>query len=816
MNILEPSIRDFSVAFRTLKKQPTFAITAILILALGIGAQTAVFSLVNGILLKPLAYRDPSQLYAVSEVVPQLSNQFPRLPVNGNHYLQWTRHCKTCEGIALADTMNMNLSGRGEPERVIAEKVTANYFSLLGVPVKLGRSFEPDDAKPGQDLVALVSEGLWQRKFGGNPAIVGQAITLDDRPFTVIGVLPADFRSPAWPMLGPGMSDHVDVFRPWAMKDSDFETAGSFDFGAILRLKDGVPEAKGAAELDVLQAQIASQLTGNDKMDLAVQISPLRQIETSQSRSSLLLLLGAVGAVLLIVCVNLGNLMLVRAFGRTHETAVRIALGASRRRILGGIIAESLLLAVAGGVLAIGLADALVRVFVSAAPVDLPRLSEVRMDWHVLLFAVAAALVCGLFFGILPAWKLMRTDPQEAMRVGGRGSTESGARMRVRDLLVSVEVALSCVLLILAGLLIRSFARVASVNRGFEVQHILTARIDPSYPRYQDDKQRLQLYKDIQAKLSKEPGVVSTGLTSMLPLTGDTWADIVTAPEDMRPIAQRPVAAYRTVSPGYLETMGIRLIAGRFPQASDEPRDVVVISEKAAQTVWPMQNAIGKTFKGSDLTEKAHEVIGVAGDARVKDLEKAPGLVVYVPDWIRTSQSAGIAVRTTGDPLTAVGELREAVRSVDSQLPLSDVETMKTIAQKSLGQRQFETGLLLVFACSALLLAGLGIYSVLAFGVARRTNEIGVRMALGAQPGNILKIVMYRGLAPVGLGLAAGIIGAIAIGRFLSGLLFSVSPYDPATILAVAGLTIIAATAACWLPAWRATRIDPLEALRYE
>ncbi|MGH9684696.1 MAG: ABC transporter permease [Candidatus Acidiferrales bacterium] len=818
MAILDPARRELFYAFRTLKKQPTFAITAIAILALGIGAQTAVFSLVNGILLKPLTYCDPGQLYAVSEVIPQLSNQYPRLPVNGNHYLQWTRHCETCDGIVLVDTTDMNLSGREEPERIVAERVTSNYFSVLGVPVQLGRSFGPDDAKPGQDTVALISNGLWQRKFGGNPGIVGQAVTLNDQSFTVIGVLPVNFRSPAWPMLGPGMSNHADVFRPWVMKDSDFEEMGSFNYGAIVRLKPGVAEAKGAAELNVLQAQIASRLKGDDKMDLAVELSPLRQIETAQSRGALLLLLGAIGAVLLIVCVNLGNLMLVRAFGQMRATAVRIALGATRGRVLGGIIAESLLLALAGGALALGLAYALIRLFISEAPVELPRLREVTMDWRVLAFALGAAVFCGLFFSILPAFKLMRTDPQEAMRVGGRGATESGGRMRVRDFLVSAEVTLSCVLLILAGLLIRSFVRVAGVNRGFEVQHILTARIAPSYPRYEDDQKRLQLYKNIAAKLSERPGVLASGLTSILPLTGDSWTDIISLPGDTRPMIQRPIASYRVVSPGYLEVMGVKLMAGRFPQANDEPRRLVVVSQRTAETVWPGQNVVGEKFGNSsdDTKDKPYEVIGVAGDARMQNLEEAGGMVVYVPYWVRPSEAAAIAVRTAGNPLKAAGEIREAVRSADSQLPISDMETMTRIVQKSLGQRQFETGLVVLFACSALLLAGLGIYSVLAFGVARRTNEIGVRIALGAQPANILKIVMIRGLVPVALGLGVGIVAAIATGKLLSGMLFSVRPYDPVTIAGVTVLTIAAAMAACWLPARRATRIDPLEALRYE
>jgi predicted permease len=818
MRPLEHLRQDLRHAFRALRKERSFALTAIVILALGIGAQAAVFSLVSGILLRPLTYRDPGRLYAIQEVVPQLSNVYPVLPANGRHYFEWTRHCGSCESIALINTddAGLNLAGTGEPERISDEKVTANYFSVLGIGAQIGRTFEPENGQAGHENVVVLSDSLWRRKFGADPSVIGKSITLNDTPYTVIGVLPAWFRAPAWQSLGIPMKEKVDIFRAWAIKESDWDAMGDFDFGAVVRLRPDASASQAGAELNVIQAQIASTFKGEDRFDLLARLSPLREKITSQERSGLWLLLGSVAAVLLIVCVNLGNLMLSRALGRTRETAVRIALGASRARVVRGVLVECLVLAFAGGLLGVALAVTLVRLMVSMAPVDLPRLSEVHVDWRVLLFALGATTISGLFFGVFPAWRLTRVDPQDAMRSGSRGSTESGGRMRVRELLVSVEVALSCLLLIVAGLLLTSFVRLMGVDRGFEVQHILTAEIAPSRPRYDDDAKRQRLYHDVIAKLQTEPGVKSAGVISVLPLNGQFWADLISLPGDTRPIMERPIAAFRPVTPDYFRTMGIRLMAGRAIAESDQPRKVVIVSQHTAETVWPGQDAIGKTFKRGDPKDPPYEIVGVVADVHATSLQDAPGLMVYVPYWDRAPWSAAIAVRTAGNPVAAAGAIREAVWSVDSQLPVSDIETMEQIESRSLSQRRFQMALLGVFAGSALLLAALGTYGVLAFSVARRTNEIGIRMALGAQPTNIVSMVMRRGLVPVAFGVVAGVAGALALGRVISGLLFAVSPYDWRTILGVMALTLICALAACWIPARRATRVDLLDALRYE
>jgi putative ABC transport system permease protein len=810
--------QDVTYAFRALRKDRGFAVTAILILALGIGAQAAVFSLVNGILLQPLEYRDSGRLFTIEEMIPQLSATYPRLPVNGGHYLEWVKRCSSCESITMINTDDsaLNMTGNGDPELVSGEQVTANYFSVLGVGAEVGRSFTSDDGQFGHENVAVISDGLWHRKYGGDASVLGKSVTLDGKTYSIVGVLPAWFRAPAWDALGIPMKTSVDVLLPWPLKDSGWDELGDFDYGAVMRLKPGATAAQARAELNLIQAQIASTLKGEDKVDLAVLMSPLQSIETHAARGGLLLLLGAVGAVLLIVCVNLGNLMLARALGRTRETAVRIALGAPRASILRGVLAESLLLALTGGALGVALAVALVKLLLSTTPVNLPRLASVHVDWRVLLFAFAAALISGLVFGLVPAWRTTRVDPQEAMRSGSRGFTESGASVRLRELLVSVEVGLSCLLLIVAGLLVMSFTRLVGVNKGFVTAHVLTAQVTPAAPNYSKREERIPLYRAILAKLESEQGVTAAGLISVLPLDGQLWTDLITVPGDTRPLVQRPIASFRPISPGYFQAMGIRTIEGRTVLESDSPRMLVAVSRHTAETVWPGQDPIGKQFRNGDDDRQPYEVIGVVDDVRAVSLQEAPGLMVYVPYWDRAPSPGTFVVRTTGDATAMAGAIRDAVWSVDSQLPISKIETMDQIEERSLSQKKFQTALLAVFAGSALLLAALGTYGVLAFSVARRTNEIGIRMTLGAQSGNILGLVMRRGLWPVALGLIVGVAGALALGRLVAGLLFGVSPYDWKTIVAVLAITTVTALAACWIPARRATRVDPLVALRYE
>jgi putative ABC transport system permease protein len=815
MKPLEAIISDARLALRALARDRSFTFGALFILALGIAANTAVFSLVNGILLRPLQYNQPGRLIVIGEVV-HFGADIETMPANARHFLAWKRNCRAFEDIALMDGAEVNLSGTGDPERARAARVTPNYFELLGIEPLAGHPFTPDDGQPGRDPVVILSYSLWQRRFGGDPGIVGGRIDINGVSRAVIGVLPAWFRQPAWKSIGRELSGAEEVFLPWAIREDDWGMLGDFNFYAIGRLGPGYSAAQAQSELDVIQYQIASGLSGAEQVELKAQVSPLQAIVTEQARGGLLLLLAAVGVLLLIVCVNLASLMLGRTLSRSRDAAIRTALGASRWRIFQSILIESATLGLAGAALGLAAAIAIVKVLIHSAPPGLPRLQDVDVDYRVLLFTLAVAAASTLLFGLLPAWRLTRTDPHESMRAGGRGGTDTGTRLTLQSGLVAAEVGLSVTLLIVAGLLVTSFARLMRVDRGYDAHNTLTAEVNLASAVYKDDARREQFYNDLTRALDAQPGVVVAGVVSVLPLNGERWGDIITLDGDTRPIMERPLGAYRPVTPDYLRAMGIRLIAGRTAVQSDRPRRVVVVSERTAEALWPGQDPIGKTFKRADPDEPPHVVIGVAADIRDKTLEQEPRLVVYVPLWERVPRSASIAVRTAGDPRLAARALGFAVRSLDPGLPLADVQTMEQIERGSLSQRAFQMLLIALFAGSALLLSAVGTYSVLASAVARRTGEIGIRMALGASRVHIMSTVFARGFRPVAIGMLIGIAGALAFGRFVSALLFGVSPYDPMTIMGVIVLTTAAAICACWLPARRAINIDPISALRYE
>jgi putative ABC transport system permease protein len=508
--------------------------------------------------------------------------------------------------------------------------------------------------------------------------------------------------------------------------------------------------------------------------------------------------------------------MLVRASVRGREIALRAALGASRWRIFRGLLAESLVLAFLGGASGVGLASALVRVFTYVAPAGMPRVDDVRLDLHAMGYALLLSILSALAFGLLPASRLTRRDPQESLRNGGRSLSEGSRGVRLRELLVGLEVGISVTLLIVAGLLIVSFVRLDAVDRGFETQNVLTAEISLPATRYPDDATRRRFHTELVARLESSPGVNVAGTISVLPLRGNAWTDVVTVEGDTRPILERPIVPYRPISSHYFAAMGIPLRAGRFMEERDYPLKVAIVSERAAQRFWPGETPVGKRFRRGNPKQPPFEVIGVVGDIRVESLHKNPEPIVYVSMWERAPATASIAIRTQSDPLAAAGTLRRSVWSIDPQLPVSEIQTMAQIESNTLAQRRFQLWLVAAFAAAALLLSALGIYGVLAWSVTRRTNEIGIRMALGAQHGAILNMVLRQGLWPIALGLVAGLAGAFAFGQVLSGLLYGVSPRDGTTYAAVLGVTLATAAVACWIPARRAVRITPIEALRYE
>ena len=815
---MEKLWNDLQLAMRSFRRNPAFAAVAILTLALGIGANTAIFSMVNSVLLKPLAYREPGQLVVLQESIPQLSHLYPAFPANAAHFLTWRKECKSFQEMAAIRPTTLNLSGAGPAVQLNVARVSANLFHVLGVGPRIGRSFLEEEDKPGHDHVVILTDALWRQRFHSDAHLIGGKILLDDQPYDVIGILPPDFRIPKNNQLGDfvGMPPRTDLFKPMAWSKDDLGQVGDFDYGVIARLRPGVTVQQALAELNVVQDRIAKSIR-EDKVDLRGVVLPLDEAVTGHARRGLLLLLGAVAAVLLIVCVNLANLSLARATARRRESAIRSALGASRARLVRQVLTENLLLAFVGGALGVMVAIVSLHLLVNSAPVDLPRLDEVRLDGRVMAFAFVISALSGLLFGLVPAWRMSRTEPQEALQSGGsRSSTEGRRGLRYRELLVSFEVGLSAVLLITAGLLIHSFARLMNVDRGFEVRKLITAEIALPHTGYEDGAKRQRFYSNVVTKTRALPGVISAAMVSVLPLDGESWVDVISKPADHRPMMRRPLANYRFITPDYFRTMGIPLRAGRDIEETDQGRPVVLISENAATRLWPGENPIGKEFLRGAPDEKPYQIVGVVADIRTSSLQKKPDLMVYVPYWVRSQFTVALVARTAGDPRTQESAIRRTVGSVDSGAPVSRIRTMQQVMSESVESRRFQMLLIGLFAGMALLLASLGIYGVLAYSVARRTGEMGIRMALGARPGDVQTMVLRQGLKPVAIGLAAGIVGALALGRVLRSLLFEVSAADPATMAAVVAVLLAVAALACTIPARRAMRVDPMTALRYE
>jgi predicted permease len=805
---------DIRYAFRTLLRERGFASMAVLSLAVGIGANTAIFSVVNGVLLRPLPYRDPQQLFAIREVVPKLAHLYPSLPVNFSHYYEWSKHWTAAESVALLEGSSPNLTGDGEPERLKGARVSASVFRVLGVRPRLGRAFVDEEDPEGRDQVAIISDSLWKRRFSGDPAIIGRKITLNGRPNVVIGVLPPGFQSPAqndlW--IRAGLRTTTEVFQPLGYSKDDLEEVnGDYNWAAIARLRPGVSPQRALAELNVIQAETSKRIP--EKMDLQARLSSLQDDIVGQSRRGLLVLLGAVGAVLLILCVNLANLSLARAAGRARESAIRTALGAGRVRLVRQTLTESLVLALAGGVLGIALAAVGVRLLIGAAPLDLPRLADVSLDGRVLGFASLISLVTGIAFGILPALRSAAAHPQEALKSGSYTTTEGRRGVRLRGVLVGVEAALSAVLLITAGLLMGSFVRLMHVDKGFDVERVLAVGVAMPPSKYTEKAQQTAFFDRLLKKTQLLPGVLSAALVSALPFEGETWIDLAAAEGDQRPMFERPMVNVRFVSPDYFKTLRIPFREGRPFDESQRNRQVVIVSEGTARRLWPGRNALGRRMQHNETLD---EVVGITADVRSTSLDKDPVLIIYIPYWQRPRLSAALLLRTAMDPRGIAAGVRVAIHQVDADVPVPEMQTLEEVMSDSVAQRRFQMMLVMLFAAAALALAGFGIYGVVSYSVARRRTEMGIRMALGARAVALQRMVLWQGIRPVLAGLAVGIAGALETGRILGSLLFQVSPRDPLTIGVVALVLLAVSVLAALVPARRATRVDPMKALRFE
>lgn len=803
-------------ALRTLLRDRAFAAMVVLSLAVGIGANTAIFSLVNGVLLRPPAYRDPERLVSIDQIIPRFAKLYPELPINLAILLEWRKQATSLESIGVMRPAAVNLTGAGEPELLAGARVSANIFAVLGIQPRLGRSFTEGEDPSGHDRVAILADSLWRRRFHSDPSIVGRKILLNGSPHEVVGVLPASFRYPVGAgFAGFSAAAKTEVFRPLGYENDDLRLhMGDFNYWVTARLRPGVSLAKARAELNVVQAGISARIP--DNLDLHASVAPLQERMVGDVRQGLVLLMAAVGAVLMILWVNLANLSLVRAAGRARDAAIRTALGASRGRLVRQSLVESLLLALTGGALGVALAYGGLRALLAAAPIDLPRLNEVRVDLRVLLFALAVSLAAGAVLGILPALRSAAAAPFESLKSGSRTSTEGRRGLLFRDLLVSLEVGLGATLLVTAGLLISSFVRVMTVDKGFDVERVIALDMSLPSTRYPDDAPRAAFFRRVLDKAAAMPGVQSAALVSALPLEGETWIDIVGTEHDPRPLLERPSTNVRFISPGYFQTLRIALRDGRDFGEQDRGRRVTIISAGLAQRIWPGQNPIGRKLDNGDNSHSAMEVVGVTPDLRSTSLDHDPVNMMYIPYWQRVQGRGSLLVRTAMDPRGIAAAVRSAIWAVDSEVPIAEVRTLEQVMERSVAQRRFQAMLVVLFAAAALALAAFGTYGVVSYAVARRRAEMGIRMALGAKRSDVLKMVLRQGMMPVLTGLAAGAMAALAIGRFMASLLFQVSAHDPLAFIAAAALLLLVSAAACLVPARRATQVDPTEALRCE
>jgi predicted permease len=814
--MLDGLVSDFRLAARMLRKDLGFSAIAVATLALGIGANTAVFSLVDRVILRPLEYREPGRLFAIHEMVPRFANSAPLIPINAMHFREWRKHAKSFEDMAMIGGMTLNLTGSGEPERIPAARVSASLFRVLGVQAQAGRTFVDGEDQPGRDAVVVLSDELWRRRFGGDPGVVGRTIQLNGRAQEVVGVLPRDFQFPRlselYAMTIAG--EKPQIWKPLAIADQDLGPMGDFNYAGIARLRPGVSASQALGELNALQAEFAKTLP--EKIELRAELTPLQDQITGRASGGLVLLLAAVGAVLLIACVNIANLLLARATARRREMAVRTALGAGAARLLRQALAESLVLSLSGGLLGMALAYAAIRGIVRYAPLDLPRIAEVQPDARLLVFNLAISLAAGLLFGLLPAWRFAHADPQDALRGGARGSTAGRSSGRLRALLVSVEVGLSTLCLIAGGLLLHSFVKLLRVDKGFEAERVVTVDLGLPASRYPNLDKRQAFIRELVSQVSAIPGVAAAGVSNLLPLGGEGGNNLV-APEGRNlPTMERPLADIRTVNPDYLAVMGIPVRSGRMFRESDRGHPVALVSTLTAQRIWPGEDPIGKRFRIGDDKSDLIEIVGVAGDVRGVSLNRTPSFTIYMPYWQRFYGTVSLVARTAGERVALGSSLRAAIRRIDPELPVPALRTMDDVVAASVAPRRFQMTLVLLFAAAALLLASLGIYGVVAYSVGQRSAEMGIRMALGAAPASIRRMVLRQGLMPVAGGLAAGVIGALVLGRLLASLLFGVQTADPLTLLAVVSLLTVVAAAATYIPAVRATRVDPAGALRQE
>src|SRR5215510_10260566 len=813
-------IQDLQYGLRMLWKHPLVTAIAVITLALGIGANTAIFSVVNAVLLNPLPYREPDRVVALWESVPNQG----RSRVAPANFHDWKKQNTVFEDVAAFGRNSLTLTGDGEPEQLVGARVSSGYFAVIGVEPILGRSFTAEEYEVGKGRVVILDHALWQRRYGGDRNIINRNVTLDNTPYTVVGVMPRGLY-PVSP-LNPGRitfdEQEQNYWLPMSFTAQWAAARSAHVLGVVARLKQGVSKAQASAEMNAIGARLEKEYVANRGEGILV--SPFMDEVVGNVRPALLTLLGAVGGGLLIACANVAGLLLAQHAGRSKEIAIRAALGAGRVRLVQQFFIEGLLLSLLGTAAGLAIAAAGTKVLLQFVPAGVPRLAHVSLNWQVLGFTMLISLGTCLIFGLAPAWQASKPDLHNALEQSGRTSGPGAAKLRFRQALVVFQVSIAVMLMIGAGLLIKSFWRLQQVDPGFQAESVLSAELTLPASKYSRE-QINGFHKQLLERISAVPGVKSATLAYDPPLTSN-WLDAFEIEGRVLPPDSRSLSAnFIPVGPDYFDTVGVRLVAGRkfTPQDDEDHPGVAIVNESFVKHYFPNENALGQRMKpgppgriwrGQMLV--SFEIVGIVHDVKLAGLEAPSEPAYYLPSSQAPLEDMVILVRTTIDPLTIVGAVRQAVWSIDPNQPIANVSTLEKVVDDSIAQRRLNMLLMGLFGGLAMLLSAVGIYGLLSYAVTQRTQEMGIRMALGARVGDVLKLVLRQGMALALAGEAIGLVGAFILTRLIRGLLFGVTPNDATTFVAVAGVLAVVALLACYLPARRATKVDPLVALRYE
>lgn len=809
---MEILMQDIRYGIRILVKRPVFAALAVLTLALGIGANTAIFSVVNTVLLKPLPYKEPERLVVLSE--RQTGINLNQQPVSVPNFTDWKEQNQSFEQMAMMRAVAANILIAGEPEQINGLRVSAELFQLLGIKPESGRDFLESEGRPGGEAVVIIGHGLWQRRYGSDVSVIGGSINIDGRNHTIIGVLPRGVKYPGLRYPDAG----ADIWIPLIPLQNEL-VRGFKGCRVIARLKSGVSIKEADTELNLIAERLEQQYP-DFNTGWRTEVTELDEQVVGRVRTALWILFGAVASVLAIACVNVANLLLAQASARRMEFAIRTAFGASRWRIVRQMLTESALLSLIGGTLGLPLAIWGVPLLAGIDASRIPRFEEISLDQKVLLFTIAISLVTSLIFGLFPALKFSSNRFTETLKEGRRGSG-AAAQNRILNFLVVAEISIALVLLVGAGLMIRSFLSVREISPGFNPQGLLTMGVSLPPSKYKDQQQQIIFYRNMAEKIETLPGVQSIAGVSRLPIVGFSTLNFTVQGQ---PVARgnEPTADYRAVSVGYFQTLSIPVVSGRnfSEQDTEQSSDSIIVNQAMCERFFAEENPIGKRIQLASERTRWREIVGVVGDAKLSALDAVTQPAIYVPfsqnTWPNALRNGYLIVRTSVEPASVVSAIRAQLNSIDRDMPISQVRTVDEIISNSLSQRRFNTSLLVIFAALAGALACLGIYGVMSFNVTQRTHEIGVRMALGAQKLDVLSMVLSQGARITVIGIAIGITGAFALTRVLSSLLFGVSATDITTFVSISALLAIVAIVACWVPARRATRVDPMVALRQD